>query len=115
MPCGGRMSDNWIALIPENPALVPEATKQARARDRFAQIAPEADEIKVKVSESVAFFDCGGNFERILCPACHTEISVEWWQDRMDDDFGDGFRLAKYKAPCCKASYTLHELCLLYT
>jgi hypothetical protein len=104
------MSDNYITFIPEDPTLVPEAARQAQARDRFAQIAPEADEINLKISESVAFFNCGGNFERILCPACHAEISVEWWQDRMHDDYSNGFKLAKYKAPCCKAACTLHEL-----
>jgi hypothetical protein len=89
---------------------LPEAAKQARARDRFAQIAPNADGIELKVFEHIAFFDCGGNFERILCPSCRTEIPVEWWQDRMDDDYSNGFKLAKYKAPCCHAANTLHDL-----
>jgi hypothetical protein len=61
------MSDNWIALVPEDPRFVPDAAKQQRARERFLEIAPEADEIEIKVSENVVFFDCGGNFERICC------------------------------------------------
>ena len=104
------MSDNWIALIPEDPRFVPEAAKQRQAADRFAEIAPEADEIEIKVSEAVEFFDCGANFERILCPSCRAEVSFAWWQDRMDEDYGDGFRLATYTTPCCGASCTLHEL-----
>lgn len=104
------MSDNWIALIPEDPRFVPDAAKQRRARDRFAKIAPEADEIETKVSEKVQFFDCGGNFERVLCPSCGSEISVEWWQDRMDEDRDDGFKLASYVTPCCGKKYTPHEL-----
>jgi hypothetical protein len=104
------MSDNWIAIVPEDPRFVPHAAKQRRARDRFAEIAPEADKIQIKVSEKVEFFDCGANFESICCPSCRAEISVEWWQDRMDEDYGDGFKLAKYVAPCCGAKVTLHEL-----
>jgi hypothetical protein len=104
------MSDNWIALIPENPRFVPDADKQRRARDRFAEIAPEADEIEIKVSENVNFFDCGGNFERICCPSCSEEIPIEWWQDRMDEDHGDGFKLAAYATPCCGKKSTLNEL-----
>jgi hypothetical protein len=104
------MSDNWIALIPEDPHFVPDAAKQRRARDRFAEIAPEADEIEIKVSEKVEFFDCGANFEHIRCPSCGAEIPVAWWQDRMDEDCGDGFRLAAYTTPCCGKKSTLHEL-----
>ncbi len=104
------MSDNWIVLIPEDPSYVPSPVSQERARQRFSEIAPDADEIRIQLEESIAFFDCGGNFERILCPLCHAQISIEWWQDRMDDDYGDGFNLAKYPVPCCGTVHTLHDL-----
>jgi hypothetical protein len=71
------MSDNWIRLIPEDPQFVPDKGRQRHARDRFAEIAAEADEIEIKVSEKVEFFDCGANLERICCPSCYSEISVE--------------------------------------
>ena len=80
------MSDNWIILIPEDPRFVPSPESQELARQRFLEIAPEADEIRVQLEKNIAFFDCGGNFERILCPSCRAEISVEWWQGRMDQD-----------------------------
>jgi hypothetical protein len=104
------MSDNWIKLIPEDPWFVPDATKQQRARARFTEIAPEVDEIELKVFEKVVFHDSGGNFERIVCPSCGSEIPVTWWQHRMDEDYGDGFKLATYVTPCCGAKCTLHEL-----
>jgi hypothetical protein len=117
------MSDNWIALIPEDPRFVPDTAKRQRARDRFTEIAPDADEIEIKISEKVEFFDCGANFERVLCPACGAEIPVDWWQarmdedsgvdgwqDRMDEDSGDGFKLASYSTPCCGKECRLHEL-----
>ena len=104
------MSDNWIALIPEDPRFVPDAAKRCQARDRFAEIARDADEIAIEVSDAVEFFDCGANFERIRCPSCGSEIPVPWWQDRMDEDYCDGFRLTAYSMPCCGVSYTLHDL-----
>jgi hypothetical protein len=104
------MSDNWIALVPEDPRFVPDAAKQRRAHKRFAEIAPEADEIEIKVSKKVVFFDCGGNFERICCPSCGAEIPVEWWQERMADDDDEGFKLAAYATPCCEKMVTLNEL-----
>ena len=27
----------------------------------------------------------------------------------MDEDYGDGFKLATYPTPCCGAQYTLHQ------
>jgi hypothetical protein len=105
-----EMSNNWIVFVPTDPHFVPKVTNQQRARIRFAEIAPEADEIEVKVSEKVEFFDCGANFERIGCPSCGAEILVEWWQDRMDEDFGDGFKLEHYATPCCGNGATLNEL-----
>jgi hypothetical protein len=104
------MSVNRIAIIPENPTFIPDAAKQRSARDRFVELAPEADEIEIKTSEKIKFFDCGANFERICCPSCRVEIPVEWWQDRMGEDYRDGFVLATYAVPCCGAKVTLHEL-----
>jgi hypothetical protein len=81
------------------------------ALELFESIAPEADEIEVKLSDKIQFFDCGANLERIICPRCGEEISIDWWQDRMGDDHdGNGFQLAKYSAPCCGASVSLDDL-----
>jgi hypothetical protein len=104
------MSDNWIALVPEDPKFVPDVANQAVAGARFAEIAPDADKIEIKVSETVQFFNCGANFERVRCPSCTSEVPVAWWQERMDEDYGEGFMLASYPTPCCGAKCTLHEL-----
>ena len=105
------MSDNWIALIPRDPQFVPDEALQHLAADRLAAIAPEAEEIEIKVSDHVQFFDCGANLERITCPSCGQDVSVDWWQNRMDDDHnGSGFKLAGYSIPCCGASVRLDEL-----
>lgn len=103
------MSDNWITLVPEDPFFVPEVAKQRTARARFSEITPTADEIEINVFENVAFFDCGGNLEHILCPSCKAEIPIEWWQDRMDEDNDDGFKLAAYTTPCCGNKSTLND------
>ena len=104
------MADDWIILIPENPSFVPDAERQLRARQRFGEIAPEADEINLIVSDTVEFFHCGVNFERVLCPSCGAEIPDAWWKERMDDDHDNGFTLSSYSTPCCGRQYTLHEL-----
>ncbi len=88
------MSDNWIVLIPEDPEYIPEVIRQEVARERFAAMAPDADAIEIKLNDGVQFFDCGANFERIICPACNREVNIDWWQKCMDEDYGqEGFKL----------------------
>jgi hypothetical protein len=105
------MSDNWIVLVPQDPSFIPETAKQLRARDRFAEIAPHAHQIEIKVCDTIRFFDSGGNFERVVCPSCGAEIPIfDWWRDRMDEDYDGGFKLASYVTPCCGIAKTLHQL-----
>jgi hypothetical protein len=104
------MSENWIYLIPEDPGFIPDEARQRRARDRFAEILPQAQDVDVKVYDRIEFINCGQNFGRISCPSCGSEIPLRWWQDRMNQDYGDGFRLLPYATPCCGAKYTMHEL-----
>jgi hypothetical protein len=104
------MSDNWILLIPEDPSFVPEKAKQSLAGDRFSQLAPNADKIEIQIRDRIEFVHAGGNFERILCPACRSDIPIRWWQDRMDEDYSNGFILSKHASPCCGAIQTLQDL-----
>jgi hypothetical protein len=110
------MSDHWITLVPEDPRFIPDLAKQNTARDRFAEIAPEVEEIELIASDEVKFFDCGENFSHVCCPSCHSEIPLEWWTDRMDEDSAPvGFKLKTYSTPCCGKNFTLNELVYRWT
>ena len=105
------MSDSWIAVIPADPFFVPEEERWNPARERFDELCRGADEIEIKVSEHLHFFDCGSNLERIVCPSCKCEVPRSWWEDRMEEDYtAPGFRLAPYEMPCCQTACTLDEL-----
>ena len=105
------MSDNWIALIPRDPAFVPPESARIRALERFREEAPHAEDIDIRISPEPIFFDCGANLGSISCPYCSAEIDMEWWGDRMADDSTDqGFRLATYATPCCNRDSTLDAL-----
>jgi hypothetical protein len=104
------VSDHTISLIPEDPEFIPSRNAQERARDRMGEIAPQAEAIEIRVCPTIEFFDCGENFEQVLCPSCGSAIPNKWWQDRMNEYDEDGFRLARYPTPCCGSPHTLHEL-----
>ena len=105
------MSDDYIVLVPRDPKFVASSDAQKRVAAILRQLAPSADNIEPEVSEAIRFHDAGSNFESISCPRCAAEISIDWWQERMDDDsVEEGFRLERYPAPCCDAPLTLNEL-----
>lgn len=106
------MLNDWLVLVPADPHLVPTTSRCELACRHLAASAPRATRVSVTVRDHVAFIDCGGNLERILCPSCRAVIAQTWWQLRMGDDFAqrEGFRLDAYATPCCSARRTLDEL-----
>jgi hypothetical protein len=105
------MSDHFIIVVPRDPRLVPTDEVRRRVVLMLNRIAPSAENVTAEVSPQVQFFDCGQNFSRQLCPRCSAEISIDWWQERMNDDYdGIGFRLDSYETPCCAKSVNLNEL-----
>jgi hypothetical protein len=105
------MSDHFIIVVPRDPRLVPTEEVRRRVVLVLNRIVPSAENVTAEVSPQVQFFDCGQNFERVLCPRCSAEISIDWWQERMNDDYdGIGFRLDSYGTLCCAKSVNLNEL-----
>jgi hypothetical protein len=105
------MSDSFVVVVPHDPRHVPSAEHQKALINLLRELAPTADEISSEVFDDVTFVDCGSNFESISCPACQASIDLDWWQDRMSEDFdGRGFSLKKYQSPCCATSVDLNEL-----
>ena len=105
------MSDDFLVLVPRDPRHIPPIDARKRVLEALARIAPNAEELTSEASEEVRFFDCGSNFERIVCPRCSADVDLEWWHDRMDEDStNNGFLLATYAMPCCGGSANLNEL-----
>jgi hypothetical protein len=86
-----KMSNYYIAIIPEQPDFVPEQTKIKRAIEYFRSIAPgifdSEIEIETNISKTIRFIDCGSNFECVTCPSCGSNIDIELWQIWMKMDY----------------------------
>jgi hypothetical protein len=105
------MSDDFIVIVARDPTHVPSEGAQLQVSVLLSRLAPSADSITAEAAAAVRFYDCGGNFERISCPHCRAEIGIDWWQERMDEDFdGEGFRLENYDTPCCGTPIDLNAL-----
>jgi hypothetical protein len=106
------MSDHFVRIIPADPRFVPTRQGQEAAADLLRAVAPLAADVSSETDAQVEFRDCGGNFERVLCPACGAEIEVDIWQEWMDGDYSPktGFRLGPITTPCCSQQTTLNQL-----
>ena len=71
---------------------------------------PTADLVEADLSNNVQFIDQGGNFERVVCPACGTELPTAAWSDAMDDAFRTDFAQLDIRMPCCGADTSLNDL-----
>ncbi|PKM04355.1 MAG: hypothetical protein CVV16_05290 [Gammaproteobacteria bacterium HGW-Gammaproteobacteria-6] len=107
------MSEHEIIILPRDPQWVPDAAVVAAAEPFMAGLFPDAEYVHVTCSEQVHYYDCGGNFEHIHCPACHTEISVPQWHALMDADYDpehNSFAMQNQALPCCGKMANLNQL-----
>jgi hypothetical protein len=103
------MSDNFLLLIPENPAWVPSATAREAAVRMLQQALPFADDVSSQATDEVRFVDCGANFESVRCPRCGTDLG-EWWTLAIEAAHVLNFRDLQATMPCCAARVSLNDL-----
>ena len=104
------MSDNILKLIPVSPDYVPDVTMIRRVSDLLSEYFPEASGIDYSLTEEVRFIDQGGNWERVLCPVCGTELDAIWWDQAMDAAYLAGFTNLSVRLPCCNTLSSLNGL-----
>src|SRR4051812_45821457 len=103
------MSDNWLQFVPTDPEFRPSPEAAERARRLLATFVPQADEVNVEFNDSVAFYDAGGNWSGVYCPACGIDAEA-WWVAAMDAAYASAFGDLYSRAPCCGARISLNEM-----
>ena len=104
------MSEDFIALIPTTPEFAPAPELLEKAKNLLARFLPHAEEIVAAVTQEIRFVDQGGNFERISCPKCASELHTDWWQEVMDRAYESKFQRLEVVTPCCGFATTLNDL-----
>jgi hypothetical protein len=104
------MADNILKLIPIDPLFVPDDGAQQTAIDYLSSWLPQADAVGGTASDEVNFVDQGDNWERVICPACGTELDRMVWQELMDAAFQTQFADLTVTMPCCGAVSSLNDL-----
>ena len=107
----GAVSEDYLQLLPTDPAFIPSAEAASAALQALESIAPESDEVEVMEEPGVAFVDAGENFSAVRCPACGAELEIiPWWQGEMDRAFATRFQDLSVVPPCCRTPMTLNDL-----
>lgn len=105
------MSDTTIFLVPKYPNIPVEERKLRQLRDMVQVAYFNRAKVSVVASDTIQFFDAGGNFESMTCSHCGSPVEMAWWSERMGADYdGAGFRLGAHAMPCCQMKLALSDL-----
>jgi DNA-directed RNA polymerase subunit N (RpoN/RPB10) len=77
------VSDNAITLVPTDPRFVPVAETHEPAKRVLRQFLPEAESVTATAFDEIHLVHPYENLERIRCPRCGEEISLDWWHDAV--------------------------------
>ncbi len=110
------MASDILSLIPTDPGYVPSDDARLRARELLATLLPQAQEVRVVVTDDIRFVDQGQNWQRITCPVCGAVWCDDvrpcgWWQRAMDAAWATCFTDLRVVMPCCGAASSLNDLC----
>jgi hypothetical protein len=104
-----NMSDTFLRLIPVLPDFVPSREAAEAAIGRLKGFAPNASQIEAQWPTEIQFVDQGGNFERLLCPQCGTEVTNRF-SDWMETAYQSRFEKRRVSLPCCGKDSDLNDL-----
>lgn len=105
------MSTNYLLLIPVSPDYVPSDSARKQAVAMLQTLFPgKGSKVEGHIADSIGLVAPGENFERILCPFCLSELTIEWWHDVMDRAYTTNFTNLDISTPCCHAETSLNDL-----
>jgi hypothetical protein len=109
------VSDDVLTIIPADPFWQPSHIDGARAAVLAVELMPVRSglvsaEAGPRWHASVAFVDCGSNFEEVACRRCGATIEMGWWSERMDERAEGGFADLRVRLPCCGRASSLNDL-----
>lgn len=122
------MSDTALAFVPTDPRFVPPPERHEAAERALRRFVPDAEQITATAFDEIHVVHPYVNLERIQCPRCSNQISLDWWHQVVDAlalekpegsapggalvNLGVAAALASLDAttPCCGAHISLEDL-----
>ena len=104
------ISESIAYILPKNENYSPQINEQNIISNFFKSRNILNLAIYYIYNDTIRFYDCGENFENILCPFCGYEIETGWWQEEMCKASETGFNMLKINTPCCNKESSLNEI-----
>lgn len=104
------MSTTYAYIMPKYERYMPTSDTIKMISTIFANRNNGNLNVEYEINDSIQFYDCGGNFENMMCPLCNNEIDIEWWQEEMGKASEIAFSSLEIITPCCKKESSLNEL-----
>ena len=110
------MSDNYLRLVPSDPALIPSKEVATACVTLVGNALPDAHEVLAESYGHPDFIDQGANLESIICPACETSLSLDsesnrdWWYEVSDELENKDIRAVEVRMLCCGVIVPFEQL-----
>ncbi|MBK6963188.1 MAG: hypothetical protein IPH20_04420 [Bacteroidales bacterium] len=98
-----------VRIIPQKPDLELHRDISVLLIDYLSKEFPDK-EINIQLDSAISFVDCGQDFERVVCPDCGKEISMDFWQESMDKASKANFLDLSVTTICCYTPTDLNSL-----
>lgn len=108
-PGSATSSGFEIRIIPQKPELELQKTISVSLMKYLSNEFPNK-KIVIQLDSTISFVDCGQGFEKVICPDCGKEISMDFWQESMDKAFKASFKDMSIKTVCCQTVTDLNSL-----
>jgi hypothetical protein len=96
-------------IIPQKPEIELQKEISASLIEYLSKEFPNK-EIVIHINSTISFVDCGQEFEKVICPNCGKEISMDFWHESMDSVYNDNFRNLMITTNCCHKLTDLNSL-----
>ena len=103
------MSDNVLRFIPTDANWTPSQDNAAAAAELLQGMVASSAEITTSFPDEITFFDPGGNWSGVECPACGADAE-SWFWEAFDEAASKGFMDLSVTTPCCSKEASLNTL-----
>lgn len=108
-PKNSIYSSSHIRIFPKNPEINLQR-EIAISLINFLSKEFSNKELNIELDSTISFVDCGQGFEKVDCPNCGKEISMEFWQESMDKASQKKFIDLTITTCCCQCLTDLNSL-----
>lgn len=109
-PDGANYSGHQLVIIPTDTKFQPTDELIKSILGLLQKEYPNCEIVSEKYN-SVTFVDQGQNFEIVSCNHCNKELSVGFWQEKMNDSYDKtNFNDLSFKTNCCGKMSNLNDL-----